>query len=164
MVNTGMWARQRSFVRIPTRKDLLLRVYYLILPHLCRCFLLMTAAAAVLPVWRLQLKVCVSSEGRPGADRHAPTYRYPAVALSRRPQKGPPEAAGSAVITPLQRRAPLTGSYLARLVGCIRRWPSWSAALVCDALLICLLSCVCSRHGNVKVHAHTAFTARRTPC
>lgn len=112
MVNTGMWARQRSFVHVPTRKKLLLLVYYLILPHLCRCFLLMTAAAA-LPVWRQQLKVCVSSEGRPAADRQAPTHRYPAVALSKWPQKGLPVAAGLAVITPLPRHAKLTGSYIA---------------------------------------------------
>lgn len=65
--------------------------------HLCRYFLLlMTAAAAALPVWRLQLKVCVSSEGP----------------LPSRGALQAPVAAGSVVITPPPKNPPLTGSYI----------------------------------------------------
>lgn len=172
MVNTGMRARQGSFVHVPTRKDLLLLVYYLIPPHLCRCFLLMTAAAAAFPVWRLQLKVCVSSEGRPGADRQAPTHRYPAVALSRCPQEGPPVAAGSTVITPLPRHVPLTGSYTAppslREVSVMHQELAVVVRGAGAQRFADLFAQLCLQPAweceSARGRTHAAFTARRTPC
>lgn len=132
----------------------------------------MTAAAAALPVWRLQLKVFVSSEGRHGANRQAPTRCYPAMALSRQPQKGPPVAAGSAVITPLPQHAPLTGSYILprplrevsemhqELVVVVRgagvqRFADLFAQLCLQPAWEC---------ESARGRTHAAFTARQTPC
>lgn len=136
------------------------------LAHLCRYFLLlMAAAAAALPVWRLQLKVRVSAEGRPGAGRQAPTHRYPATesaASGRRLSRNyPPPTTPSANrflhCPPSLLEVSGMHQALAAVVrgAGVRRFADLFAQLCLQPAWECESAC-----GRT----HAAFTARRTPC